>query len=95
MHGAVEDHRRAHAFEPERADEGGRLPMPVRDRGAAAGAMHRAAIAPGHLGRGAGLVDEHQPFGVEIGRLGDRRERAKRAIIRAELEAILASVRLF
>ena len=67
VHGAVEDRGGCHALEPEGADEGGRLPVPVRDRGTAAGAAFRAAIAPRHLGRGAGLVDEDQPFGVEIG----------------------------
>ena len=67
MHGTVEYHRRGHALESERADEGGGLPVPVRDRGAAAGAARRTAIAPGHFGRGAGLVDEDQLLGVEIG----------------------------
>ena len=67
MHGAVEDHGGGHALEPEGADEGGRLPVPVRDRGTAAGAAFRAAIAPRHLGRGAGLVDEDQPLGLQIG----------------------------
>jgi hypothetical protein len=41
--------------------------VPVRDGGPAAGAARRAAIAPCHLGRGAGLVDEDQPLGIEIG----------------------------
>jgi len=66
VHGAVEDHRRGHAFEPECADECGGLPVAVRHRGAAAFPARRPAIAPRHLGRGAGLVDEHQTLGREI-----------------------------
>ena len=36
-------------------------------RGAAARTAPGATIAPGHLGRGAGLIDEHQALGIEIG----------------------------
>ena len=67
MHGAVEHHGGGHAFQPEGADEGGGLPVSVRNRGAASGPPWRTAIAPGHLGRGAGLIDEDQPLGIEIG----------------------------
>ena len=41
--------------------------MAMRDRGAAAFATLRAAPQAGHLGRGPGLIDEHQPAGIEIG----------------------------
>ena len=41
--------------------------MAVRDGGAAALAPARAAVQPGHLGRGPGLVDEDQPLRIEIG----------------------------
>lgn len=41
--------------------------MTVRNGRAAAGAASGAAIAPGHLSRGTGLVDEHQSLGIEIG----------------------------
>ena len=37
------------------------------DRGTAALATLRAAPQTGHLGRGAGLIDEHQSAGIEIG----------------------------
>jgi hypothetical protein len=67
VHGAVEHHGGGHAREPECADEGGGLPVSVRNRGAASGAAWRTAIAPGHLGRGAGLIDEDQSLGIEIG----------------------------
>jgi len=67
VHGAVEQHGRGHALEPERADEGGRLPVAVRHRRPAALAARRAAITAGHLGRGAGLVDEDQPLRLQIG----------------------------
>jgi len=67
VHRAVEDHRRSHAFEPERANESRGLPVPVRDGGAAAFAARRPAVATGHLGRSPGLVDEHQPLRLQIG----------------------------
>ena len=67
MHGAVEHHGRGHALQPERADEGGRLPVPVGDRCATPFAAQRAAVAPGHLGRGPGLVDKDEPFRLQIG----------------------------
>jgi len=65
MHGAVEHHGGSHAAQPQSTDKGSGLPMAVRDGGAAALAALRAAVAPGHLGRGAGLVDEHQSFRIE------------------------------
>ena len=66
MHGAVQNHRRGHAFEPESADEGGGLPVAVRYRRAAALAPRRPAVAARHLGRSPGFIDEHQALGVEI-----------------------------
>ena len=66
MHGAIQDHRRGHAFQPERADEGRGLPMAVRNRCPTAFTTQSSAIAPSHLGRGSGLIDEHQPFGLKI-----------------------------
>ncbi len=41
--------------------------MSVWHRGTAALATLRAAPQAGHLGRGPGLIDEHQPAGIEIG----------------------------
>ena len=41
--------------------------MSMWDRGTAALATLRAAPQTGHLGRGAGLIDEHQSAGIEIG----------------------------
>ena len=69
MYRPVEQHGRGPALEAERADAGGRLPMPVRHRRLAALAARCPAITPCHLGRGPGLIDEHQPFGFQI-RLG-------------------------
>ena len=43
--------------------------MSMRDRGTAAFTTLRAATQAGHLGRGSGLIDEHQPAGIEIGLL--------------------------
>jgi hypothetical protein len=67
VHGAVEDHRCGHALQPERTDEGGRLPMPMRHRRPAAFTAPRATITPGHLGRCPGLVDEDQSLRFQIG----------------------------
>ncbi len=67
MHGAVEHHGRGHAVETERADEGGGLPMPVGHRRLATLAAPRPAMAPRHLGRGPGLIDEDQTLGFQIG----------------------------
>ena len=67
MHGAVEHHGRGHALEPERADEGGGLPVPMGHRRPATLAPWRPAITPRHLGRGAGLIDEDQPLRLQIG----------------------------
>ncbi len=66
MHGAVEDHGRGHALQSERADEGGCLPVAMGHRCPAAFAARRAAIAPCHLGRGTGFIDEHQPLGLQV-----------------------------
>jgi hypothetical protein len=41
--------------------------MAMGYRSAAALAPRRPAMAPRHLGRGAGLVDEDQPLGLQIG----------------------------
>jgi hypothetical protein len=42
--------------------------MAVRDRSAAALTAFRAAVKPRHFGRGAGLVDENQLFGIKLRR---------------------------
>ncbi len=67
VHRPVEHHGRGHPLETERADEGGGLPMPVGHRRPAALAAPRPAVAPRHLGRGPGFIDEDQPLGFEIG----------------------------
>ncbi len=67
MHGPVEHHRRGHAFKAERANKGGGLPVSMRHRCPTTLTAQGSAMAPGHLGRSAGLVDEHQPFGLQIG----------------------------
>lgn len=71
VHRTIEHHRRGHARQPERADEGLGLPVPVRHRRAAAFAARRPASQARHLGRGAGLVDEDQAFGIKLGLLGE------------------------
>ena len=40
--------------------------MAVRDGGPEPLAFWRSAAEPGHIGRGPGLVDEDEPFGIEV-----------------------------
>lgn len=63
----VEDHRRHHPGQAKPGDEGGRPPMAMRDAGAQSFAPRGAPAQPRHVGGGPRLVDEHQPFGIEIG----------------------------
>ena len=58
--------------------------MSMRDRGTAALTTFRAATQAGHLGRGSGLIDEHQPAGIEIG-LPDEPGLAARRDVRSVL----------
>jgi len=67
VHGAVEHHGRGHAIQAQRTHEGRGLPVPVGHRRPAPLAAPRAPVAPRHLGRGAGLVDEDQALGVQLG----------------------------
>jgi hypothetical protein len=81
VHGAVEEHRRVEAAEPESSDEGGRAPVAVGDAGkepltaAAAAAQPRQlrVQAARHRPRTDGgpwlAINEDQPLGVEIGLL--------------------------
>ena len=61
VHGAVGDVGGDEAARGQAADEGGALPVAVRDRAVQAPAARAAAVAPRHVGRGTGLVDEDQP----------------------------------
>ncbi len=67
MHGAVEHHGRGHGFKAERANDGGGLPVPMGHRCPATLTAQGSAMAPGHLGRSAGLVNKHQLLGLQIG----------------------------
>ena len=66
VHRTVVDEGGSHAGQPQRAGEGGGLPMAVRHAGPAALAKRRTTAQPSHLGRQAGLVDEHQFCRIEI-----------------------------
>jgi hypothetical protein len=60
-HRSVEDQRRDDATLPEPGNEGRSPPVAVGYRGDQALADRPAAVAPGHVGGGAGLVDEDKP----------------------------------
>lgn len=66
-HRAVDGHRRHDALQRDGADERGRFPMAVRDRGTATFASRRAAIHASHLGRRPALVDKHETRWIQIG----------------------------
>ncbi len=51
----------------EPGEEGGCVPVSVGDGHAQAFAARGPAVGAGHVGLGPGLVDEHQPVGVEAG----------------------------
>ena len=86
VHRAVEDHGRGEAAEAQARDQGGRLPVAMRDRGAAALAAWAAPAQAGHLGGRAGLVDEDELGRVELG-LELEPGLAARGYIRARLLA--------
>ena len=62
-----EDEGRDHPAERQGGDDGGGLPMAVRDAHPQAFATGGAAMGAGHVGLRPGLVDEHEPRGVEVG----------------------------
>jgi hypothetical protein len=51
---------------PVMRDQRGRLAVTVREAHPQALAPGAAAMAAGHIGRGPGFVDEHEPLGIEI-----------------------------
>ena len=63
---AIEHHRRNYAGRAQTGHQRGRLAMAVREAHPQALALGAAAMAAGHVGRGPGLVDEHEPLGIEI-----------------------------
>ena len=65
--GAVQHHRRDHAAQPQARDQRGGLAVAVREAHAQPGAAPTPPVAAGHVCGGPGLVDEDQPFGIEIG----------------------------
>ena len=66
--GAVEDAGRGDPVVAQRGQEGGGLPVAVRHGSPRpAAAPLAAAVAPGHVGLGPGLVDEDQAFGLNAG----------------------------
>jgi len=83
-HRAIEHHRRGQAAAPQRSDEGSGLPVTERGLGQETPAAQRAAVQPGHLGAGAGLVDEDELVGIDEG-LRRAPDPAPRGDIRAVL----------
>jgi hypothetical protein len=65
-HRPVQHARYRHAAQPQAGNEGRGLPVPVRDGGTTPLAFGRSAVAPRHLGRGAGLIDEDQALRLKV-----------------------------
>jgi hypothetical protein len=65
-HGSVEQHGCGQACETEACHKGCGLPMPMRHTRAQALATRGTTPQSGHLGTGAGFIDEHQAQGIEI-----------------------------
>ncbi len=63
---AVQHHRRDHACHAQSRDQRGGLAVAVREAHPQALALGTAAMAASHVGRGPGLVDEHQALGFEV-----------------------------
>ena len=63
---AVQDHRCDHSSHAQPGDQRGRLAVAVRKAHPQALAPGAAAMAAGHVGRGPGFVDKHEPLGVEV-----------------------------
>lgn len=62
---SVEQARRGDTVVTQGGQEGGSLPMAVRDLGNKPLAARRPAMGAGHVGLGPGLVDEHQPGRID------------------------------
>jgi hypothetical protein len=86
VHRPVDDHGRGEAAEAQARDQGGGLPVTVRDRGAAPLAARTAPAQAGHLGGRAGLIEEDELCRVEL-RLEFEPGLAARGYIRARLLA--------
>ena len=65
IHWFVDHEGGGHGVMSEAGDKGGDLPMTVRDFGDQALPTFGAASEPGHVGAGAGLIDEDQAYGVK------------------------------
>jgi len=66
IHRPIQNEGRRHAGKTQACGEGRRLPMAVRHGRPASLSARAAAVATGHLGVHAGLVDEDEPFGFQL-----------------------------
>src|SRR3954463_2627761 len=80
----IEHEGRHKAARAQPGHKGGCLPAPVRDTDPKASSPRSPPVAPGHGGGSPGLVEEHQPLGIEV-ELALEPGRASLADIRAVL----------
>ena len=64
--GAVENHRRDHAIKAQASNERGGLAMAVREAHPKPLALAATAMGARHIRRRPGLIDEHEPFRIEV-----------------------------
>lgn len=83
-HRTIQHHWCREAAQAQAGDKGGGLPVAVRDAGAQPLAAGAAPVQAGHLGRGAGLVEEHQ-----LGRVKVRLRLEPRLPRRGDVRAVL------
>jgi hypothetical protein len=65
-HGVVDDEGRGYGIGAQTGHKGGGLPMTVRHPPDQPRTAARAPTPAGHVGGGAGLVDEHQPARIKL-----------------------------
>ena len=66
VHGLVDHQGSGDGIAPQTGDEGGDLPMAMRDFADQALAAAATAAQPCHVGAGTGLVHKHQALGIEL-----------------------------
>ena len=86
----VDDPRRSDAIEAQRPDEGHRPPVTVRNALLEALAAWPPAAQRGHVGLDPGLVDEHEPLGIDatLIRFPALRRRAMSGRVRSAATAV-------
>ena len=98
VYSAVEHIGHADAGRSQSGNQGGQLPVTMRDGGPQPQAARTPAIAARHVRGGPGLVDEDQAIGIERRRAADEHAPGLgdiRAVLLGRVQALFLSVRLW